>query len=591
MKWGFIIFMAGALACRATDRFVATNGSDDAANPGTSWGIALRSISNGVAKATTAGDVVWVSNGVYVLTTNITIETRDITLRGLDRTNTIIQGQYPVITNRGLYINRAGATVEEFTVRGFGLVAYGDRNGKGGGVYLDNGTLRNCIIATNTASGNGGGGVYITSGLVTNCVIRSNTMTTTYQGGGIYLQNGQVWNCTISDNICSNANGGGGVYMAAGIVANSTISNNTTPIMDGAGCYIAGGVISNCTIANNWIPDSAVSKSGAGIYVSGSGIKIYSSIIKNNSTFSYAGGGIYVAGSVLVQDCTIEGNYALYGGGGIQLSSGSATLFITNCTISSNRSGGGYSGGAGINCQLYSHSGVTAVWCRVVGNVATNTGAFGAGIAARGNLVLDHCTIEKNVLTNAAAYLYGAGLYLTANSQAQVKNCLIAQNSEYRGNVGGGGGIYIEAGAANLFSACTIAGNYSKTAGGGIYLVGDGSDAFTNCIVASNSSPASADNNIYMATSARSNAFYYSCSDRLTNTVQGNITDNPLFPDAASDNFRLGRGSPGINAGMNEGWMTGAVDLDGRSRIDKFSQRVDMGAYEYLPQGVLFKFR
>jgi len=34
--------------------------------------------------------------------------------------------------------------------------------------------------------------------------------------------------------------------------------------------------------------------------------------------------------------------------------------------------------------------------------------------------------------------------------------------------------------------------------------------------------------------------------------------------------------------------MTGAVDLDGHSRIDRFSGVVDMGCYEYLPQGFMF---
>jgi len=42
------------------------------------------------------------------------------------------------------------------------------------------------------------------------------------------------------------------------------------------------------------------------------------------------------------------------------------------------------------------------------------------------------------------------------------------------------------------------------------------------------------------------------------------------------------------DAGANQAWMTGTVDLDRRSRIDRFSGLVDMGAYEYIPQGIMF---
>jgi hypothetical protein len=34
--------------------------------------------------------------------------------------------------------------------------------------------------------------------------------------------------------------------------------------------------------------------------------------------------------------------------------------------------------------------------------------------------------------------------------------------------------------------------------------------------------------------------------------------------------------------------MSGALDLDGRSRIDRFSGIVDMGCYEYLPGGSMY---
>jgi hypothetical protein len=54
-----------------------------------------------------------------------------------------------------------------------------------------------------------------------------------------------------------------------------------------------------------------------------------------------------------------------------------------------------------------------------------------------------------------------------------------------------------------------------------------------------------------------------------------------------SGNYRLSQASPCVNAGLNQSWMSGALDLDGRSRIDHFNQIVDMGCYEFLPSGML----
>mgnify|MGYP003596150825 CR=1 FL=1 len=43
-----------------------------------------------------------------------------------------------------------------------------------------------------------------------------------------------------------------------------------------------------------------------------------------------------------------------------------------------------------------------------------------------------------------------------------------------------------------------------------------------------------------------------------------------------------------INAGMNQGWMTNAFDLDGRARIRYGT--VDMGAYEKIHNATIYNF-
>jgi len=69
----------------------------------------------------------------------------------------------------------------------------------------------------------------------------------------------------------------------------------------------------------------------------------------------------------------------------------------------------------------------------------------------------------------------------------------------------------------------------------------------------------------------------------------GNITNDPALVSLNEGNYRLARGSPCINTGLSQDWMTGATDLDGRPRIGRFdSGPVDMGCYEYLNADTFF---
>lgn len=69
----------------------------------------------------------------------------------------------------------------------------------------------------------------------------------------------------------------------------------------------------------------------------------------------------------------------------------------------------------------------------------------------------------------------------------------------------------------------------------------------------------------------------------------GFITNAPLYAGAATSNYRLVVSSPCLNTGSNETWMTDALDLDGQPRLDRLSGWVDMGAYEFAPQGSMFR--
>jgi hypothetical protein len=77
-------------------------------------------------------------------------------------------------------------------------------------------------------------------------------------------------------------------------------------------------------------------------------------------------------------------------------------------------------------------------------------------------------------------------------------------------------------------------------------------------------------------------ALNYCCTTPQPTNGIGNITNAPLFVDAANANFRRRSNSPCINAGKNT-YAPGSVDLDGLPRI--VSGTVDIGAYEFQGSG------
>lgn len=146
-------------------------------------------------------------------------------------------------------------------------------------------------------------------------------------------------------------------------------------------------------------------------------------------------------------------------------------------------------------------------------------------------------------------------------------NCVFKQNytegiSSFGWDFGDGGGM-----SGGSAYNCTFVGNSSF--GGGI---GGGmiNGAAYNCVFSGNT--ANMDNDLYGST------VYNSCSLYLEHGVNGNITNAPLFVDAANGGFWLQSNSPCINWGNNS-VVSNATDLAGNPRIVEGT--VDMGAYEY----------
>jgi hypothetical protein len=129
----------------------------------------------------------------------------------------------------------------------------------------------------------------------------------------------------------------------------------------------------------------------------------------------------------------------------------------------------------------------------------------------------------------------------------------------------------------------TVAWNSAVSEGGGLSRC---EGTIRNCIIWENSA--------YSRPQLHESATpSYSCFEGEGSQEQGNISKYPRFydpfgpdrlPETCDDNdYRLFPGSPCIDAGENEDWMWGTVDLDRNPRIfyGASSKSVDMGAYEY----------
>jgi hypothetical protein len=230
-------------------------------------------------------------------------------------------------------------------------------------------------------------------------------------------------------------------------------------------------------------------------------------------------------------------------GGGVCLYGGGEVL---NCTIENNRAqfGGG----------VYCAPGGVVRDCLIRNNSAQG----GGGVHGDGGQVLNSI-----VQGNTAFDVGGVACF----NGALVRNCLISGNSSYAY-----GGIHVSSGGR--VESSTVAGNNSSGVGGAM-TIDVSAGAVLNTIIYSNTVSPGAVGDPDLAGDTSLVSY---CSAPSISGGTGNITNAPRFVDASAGDYRLQAGSPCINVGVNDGWMTTAVDLDGHARI--LDGTVDMGAYE-----------
>jgi len=385
-----------------------------------------------------------------------------------------------------------------------------------------------------------------------------------YSVGSITIQSVNGRDVTILNG--ANATTSRCVYLSssAAVLDGFTVTNYSTKGNDGV---VYGYKFYNCSFVSNYCSIIPPNIGGRGTVKLVTGGIVTNCIFKNNYN-SMIGGGIYANPftSLRISGCRFEGNTSANGGGcGLY----GNNLIVSNCVFINNS---GWTVGGG----LYVTSGTnhSVLNCTITGNVANASGGSGGGIWMNGFGVIKDCSIIENAAINL-----GGGIYVVGDggTNAIIRNCLIARNQSTTNT---GGGIWMTNGNVE---SCTIVSNYAAVVGGGVYL--DGTGDGTNNIIYFNTAPDAAN----FTNTAGNAGLNYSCVIPAVNGA-GNITNDPRMIDLAGGNYRLCVNSPCVNAGTNQTWMSGAVDLEWNARI-RYGI-TDMGSYEtVLRQGNVYRVR
>ncbi|MEI6787149.1 MAG: Ig-like domain-containing protein [bacterium] len=186
---------------------------------------------------------------------------------------------------------------------------------------------------------------------------------------------------------------------------------------------------------------------------------------------------------------------------------------------------------------------------------------FGGGVFAEAGGLVSDCLIKGN-----SSSLGGGGA--AVESAATLRDCVVAFNSS---PYGGG----VAALTTGVVENCTLSDNSASIQAGGLYA---DHAVVRNTIVWSNAAPVSAE---YF----RSAGTFLRCCTKPLPAGTGNIAVAPQFIGQAWGNYALAGTSPCIDAGTNQSWMTGAKDVNGKSRLQDGNGDgktiVDIGACEF----------
>jgi len=226
----------------------------------------------------------------------------------------------------------------------------------------------------------------------------------------------------------------------------------------------------------------------------------------------------------------------------------------------------------------------------------------GGGIRIAGNPIISNCVFTGNFgdLGGAVGVTGGAPRFF---------NCTFQGNQ-----AGNGGAVYARASCAPLFVNCVFTSNTANAGagvyqgiGGAVYAVAGNTTTLIHCTLIDNIAIQDG-GALHGAYDVRNSILWANGGAPIVETATvtgscvqgghpgaGNLSVFPGFASALDDNFRLGPGSPCIDAAMAIALPADAADLDGDLDLDEplpvdaqgFSRQwgpaADLGAWEFCP--------
>lgn len=368
------------------------------------------------------------------------------------------------------------------------------------------------------------------------------------RGGGVYILNSSptIEECIIDG--CTAARGGG-------IYAETSAS-----------------VIADCQFFGNEATGGAAfsSNKGGGIYFDNALTDLRRCMFEQNS--AHFGGGVYlIHGDVELIECTFDTNTGAKGGG---LYAQNMDPRLTRCEFVDNRAVGSTSvTGQGAGMAFEFGADPVAIDCTFRNNDADRTG--GAVYAISSDGVYQSCLFVDNDANDGS----GGAMWLSGDTNTSILNCIYANNTATIR----AGGVGTSTNGIATITNCTFYLNDAGLEGGALFFAESACDA-RNCIAWSNTPD-------QIAALGAPTVRYSDIQGGYTGT--GNIDSDPMFVNAAGEDFDLQSGSPCIDAASNSLAVGVTEDFDDDPRRiddpntvdtgDGDAPIIDMGAQEFQP--------